>query len=94
MMQFLALSLSNVVFTMLINVEMPSRINFVLSWVEHDFFITSGPDILSPIDVCLLPNSDEFVYLYTLQTAWTQITSGPIWIPIVLHVDGIPETFF
>ena len=52
-MKFLALSLSDVVFIMLINVKMPtivgiltfmSRINFVLSWVEHEFFfITSGP---------------------------------------------------
>ena len=55
MMKFLALSLSEVVFIMLINVKMPtivgiltfqSRINFVLSRVEHGkSFITSGPDI-------------------------------------------------
>ena len=53
MKQFLALSLSDVVFIMLINVKMPtfvgiltfmSRINFVLCWVEHGkSFITFGP---------------------------------------------------
>ena len=52
MKKFLALSLSDVVFIMLINVKMPtivgilafmSRINFLLSWVEHEkSFITSG----------------------------------------------------
>ena len=52
-MKFLALSLSNVVFIMLINVKMPtivgiltfmSRINFVLSRVEHGkSFKTLGP---------------------------------------------------
>ena len=50
------LSLSDVVFILLINVKMPtivgiltfmSRSNFVLSWVEHGkSFITSGPDFL------------------------------------------------
>ena len=50
---FLTLSLSDVVFIMLINVKMPtiddiftciSRINSVLSWVEHEkSFMTSGP---------------------------------------------------
>ena len=44
---FLALSLSDAVFIMLINVKMPTtvgiltfmtRINFVLSWVEHEKF--------------------------------------------------------
>ena len=53
-MKFLALSLSDVVFIMLINVKMPtnvgiltfmSRINFVLCSVEHGkSFITLGPD--------------------------------------------------
>ena len=53
MKKFLALSLSYVVFIMLINVKMPtivgiltfmSRINFVLSYVDHEKgFITSGP---------------------------------------------------
>ena len=53
MKTFLALSLSYVVFILLINVKMPtivgiltfkSRINFVLSWVEHGkSIITSGP---------------------------------------------------
>ena len=53
MKKFIALSLSDVVFTMLINVKMPtivgiltfiSRINFVLSYAEHGkSFITSGP---------------------------------------------------
>ena len=52
MKKFLALSLSDVVFIMLINVKMPkivgiltlmSRINFVLSVVEYEkSFITSG----------------------------------------------------
>ena len=55
MKKFLALSLSYVVFIMLINVKMPtivgiltfmSRINFVLNWVEHEkCFVTSGPDL-------------------------------------------------
>ena len=56
MKTLLALSLSDVVFIMLINVKMPtivvgvltfmSRINFVLSWVEHgSSFITSRPDL-------------------------------------------------
>ena len=54
MKKFLALSFSDVVFIMLINVKMPttvgiltfmSRINFVLSCVEHEkSFITLGPD--------------------------------------------------
>ena len=53
MKKFLALSLSDVVFIMLINVKMPtivgiltfiSRINFVISRVEHEkSFITSKP---------------------------------------------------
>ena len=51
--KFLALSISDVIFIMLINVKMPtivgiltfmSRINFVLSLVEHGkSFLTSGP---------------------------------------------------
>ena len=55
MKKFHALSLSDVVFIMLINVKMPttvgiltymSRINFVLSLVGHDkCFITSGPEL-------------------------------------------------
>ena len=55
MKTFLALSLSDVVFIMLINVKMPtfvgilafmSRIKFVLSLVEHEkSVITSGPDL-------------------------------------------------
>ena len=55
MNKFLSLSLSGVVFIMLINVKMPtivgiltfmSRINFVLSWVKHGkSFITSGQEI-------------------------------------------------
>ena len=55
MKKFLALSLSDVVFIMLINVKMPtivgiltfmSRINFVLSCVEYEkCFITSGPGL-------------------------------------------------
>ena len=54
MKKFHALSLSDVVFVMLINVKMQtsvgiltfmSRINFVLNWVEHvNFFITSRQD--------------------------------------------------
>ena len=54
MNKYFDLGLSDVVFIMLINVKMPtivgiltfmSRINFVLSRVEHqNFFITSGPD--------------------------------------------------
>ena len=50
-----AFILSDVVFIMLINVKMPtivgiltfmSRINFMLSWVEHEKgFITLGPGI-------------------------------------------------
>ena len=53
MKKFLALNLTDVVFILLINVKMPtvvgiltfmSRINFVLSLVEHrESFITSGP---------------------------------------------------
>ena len=55
MKKFLALSLSDVVFIMLINVKMPSivgiltfmsRINFVLSRVEYKkSYITSGPGL-------------------------------------------------
>ena len=54
MKKLIALSLSDVVFIMLINVKMPtivgiltfmSRINFMLSWVEHEqSFITSGQE--------------------------------------------------
>ena len=54
MKKFIALSVSDIVFIILINVKMPtivgiltlmSRINFVLSWVEPEkSFITSGPD--------------------------------------------------
>ena len=55
---FLALSISDVVFIMLINVKMPtilgiltfmSRTNFVLSLVKHEKgFITLGPDNFVP----------------------------------------------
>ena len=48
MKKFLALSLSDVVFIMLINVKMPTMamINFVLSWVEYGkSFINSGPGL-------------------------------------------------
>ena len=55
MKKFIVLSLSDVVFIMLINVKMPtivgiltfmSRINFVLSQVEHEkSFITSRPSL-------------------------------------------------
>ena len=61
MKKFLALNLSDVVFIMLINVKMPkivgiltfmSRINFVLSLVEHEkSFITLGPDFIGVL-VC------------------------------------------
>ena len=53
MKKFLAFSLSDVVFVMLINVKMPTIVgiltfmnmtNFVLSWVEHEkSFMTLGP---------------------------------------------------
>ena len=56
MKKFLALSPSDVVFIMPLNVKMPmivgiltfmSRINFMLSGVEHGkSFITSGPGLL------------------------------------------------
>ena len=62
MKKFLALSLSDVVFIMLINVKMPttvgiltcmSRINFVLSCVEHEkSFMTSGPGLIWIQSVC------------------------------------------
>ena len=52
MMKFLPLGISDVVFFMLVNIKMPtivviltfmSRINFVLSWMEHEKrFVTSG----------------------------------------------------
>ena len=60
MKMFLALSLSDVVFSMLINVKMRtivgiltfmSRINVMLSLVEHEkSFITSQPEIIE-IDI-------------------------------------------
>ena len=56
---FLAPSLSDVIFIMLINVKIPtvvglstflSRINFVLSWVEHwKSFITSRPGFVTHV---------------------------------------------
>ena len=55
MKKFLALSISDVVFIMLINVEMPtfvgiltfmSRINFMLRVEQEKSFITSGPGYL------------------------------------------------
>ena len=59
-MKFLALSLSDVVFVLLINVKMPtivgiltfmSRINFVLNWDEHEkSFISSGPGLFHTSD--------------------------------------------
>ena len=62
MKKFLALSLSDVVLIMLINVKMPmivgiltffSRINFMLGCVKlGKSFITSGPDILIWINIC------------------------------------------
>ena len=52
---FLAFKLSNVAFSMLINVKMPtlvgiltfiSMLNFVLSWIEHEkSFIVPRPDL-------------------------------------------------
>ena len=63
MKKFLALSLSDVVFIMLINVKMPtivgiltfmSRINFMLSLVEHGkSFITSGLNLNTVYEVRL-----------------------------------------
>ena len=56
MKKFLALSFSDVVFIMLINVKMPtivgiltfmSRINFVLSRVEHEKFYNLGTWFIS-----------------------------------------------
>ena len=80
MKKFLALSLSDVVFIMLINVKMPtivgiltfmSRINFVLSWVEHGkSFITSGPVIWQNYSPC---------------TFWK--ASGILLLPVHLSVD-------
>ena len=64
MKKFLALILSDVVFIMLINVKMPtivgilsfmSKINFVLSWVEHGHsFITleAGQQMVMTINTC------------------------------------------
>ena len=59
MKKFLVVSLADVVFIMLVNVKMPtivgiltfmSRINFVLSWVEHGkSFIALGPGLLGPM---------------------------------------------
>ena len=55
MKKYIALSLSDVVFIMLINVKMPtivgiltfmSRINFLLSWVEHGKVSNLWPDLL------------------------------------------------
>ena len=76
MKKFLALSLSDVVFIMLINVKMPtivgiltfmSRINFVLSCVEHEkSFITSRP---GPF---VFPSVDLLCYL--LLNHWTKST--------------------
>ena len=61
MKKFLALSLSNVVFIMLINVKIStmvgiltfmSRINFLFSWVEHGkSFITSRPGKGTALDI-------------------------------------------
>ena len=61
MKKFVALSLSDVVFIRLINVKMPtfvgiltimSRINFLLSRVEHEkSFITPGPDQMAFLEV-------------------------------------------
>ena len=49
MKKFLALSISDVVFIMLINVGIltfMSRINFVLSWIKYEnSFITLGPNL-------------------------------------------------
>ena len=54
----------NVVFIMLKNVKMPtigiltfmSRINFVLSWVEHEkSFMTSGPVVLTENTTGIFP---------------------------------------
>ena len=69
---FLAFKLSGVVFIMLINVKMPtivgiltlmSRINFVLSWVEHGkSLITLGPGLRLVIQgymALLLTSLDE-----------------------------------
>ena len=63
--KFLALSLSDVVFIMLINVKMPtivgivtfvSRINFVLSLVEYEkSFITSRPGYNDQIKMHFCP---------------------------------------
>ena len=62
--KFLALSLSDVVFILLINAKMPtivgiltfmSRINFMLSLVEYEKgFITSGPEVKLWVDILTL----------------------------------------
>ena len=68
-MKFLALSLPNVVFIMLINVKMPtivgiltfmSRMNFMVCTVEYGkSFITSGPDRNIMFLKENIPNSTE-----------------------------------
>ena len=66
MKNFLALSLSDLVFNMLIIVVILtfiSRINVVLSWVEHEkSFKTSGPEL--PILVLGLLFYKGFILLY------------------------------
>ena len=75
MKKFLTLSLSDVVFIMLINVKMPavvgiltfmSMINFMLSWVEHGkSFITSGPGIIRVYCICFFDKvSLEYIWIY------------------------------
>ena len=73
---FFALSLSVVVFIMLINVKMPTivgiltvicMINFVLNWVEHEkSFITLGPACLSVTSQRLCPLLKAITILYLL----------------------------
>ena len=41
-----------------------SMITFVLNSVEHDFFITSGPDFLHFVDICIFQSLIELCPSY------------------------------
>ena len=89
MKKFIALSLSDVVFTMIINVKMPTivciltfmgRVNFVLSWVKHE----TG---------CITSRPGPLVKHWKLQThfhclCYAQVTHSRITSPIILRIKS------
>ena len=102
MQGFLALSLSDVVFIILINVGIltfMSRINFVLSWVEHGkSFITSGPGLVKDVIIILRTRKTSFIFistkcLYPQYSILNQINILTFWVQVNNYDSNWHECF-